>query len=248
MTPTNSPPDVQTLCARAEATCRAIASRDLEGVPLYIVPQSSLPAALGGRSVCDGFTTPSLDLYLRDVIGPAWRGRGACMVVKDIAPAGSMDAVDVEVAFRTVVIHELAHILARGYLWSKRDESDRAGLAAEAAALAGHVAGPPPSEARLIPFYGHGARFIRTVLHLCHRAAAAGTPVTPSEVCAGPGYALSRTNDYRAALGAEPRRLARERFRDVLAAPYPQAFWRLWTTDVARWLSQCSPELERCCT
>lgn len=68
------------LCSRAKLLCWTVAPLDLGDMPLYIVPQSRLPNHLGGKSVCDGFTSPSLDMYVQDVIGPAWRGRGPCMV------------------------------------------------------------------------------------------------------------------------------------------------------------------------
>ena len=64
--------DIDSLCAQAEALCCRIAPKDLGDTPLYIVPQSRLPDHLGGKSICDGFTTPSLDLYLKAVIGPAF--------------------------------------------------------------------------------------------------------------------------------------------------------------------------------
>ncbi len=238
--------DLDTLLAGAERLCRAIAPLDLGDKPLYIVPQSRLPPGLGGRSVLDGFTHRSLDLYLRDVIGPAWRGRGACMVVREVEPTETMDAFDVEVAFRAIVVHELAHIVARGELWQDRDENDHGRIAAEAAAMDARVAGPPPPEVALFPFYGHGGPFVRTVLHLCHRVAAAGECVAPSEVFLSPGYCLSPLNAYRAALGSEPRRLAKRSFRDILKMPCPKKFWCLWTADVAQWLSLCPPEIERC--
>ncbi len=245
MTTTDSLPAVADLCEQAEAECRVVARRDLDGVPLYIVPQSHVPEDRGGRSVCDGFTTSCLDLYLRDVIGSRWAGRGPCMVIRDIEATGSMDACDVEVAFRSVVFHELAHILTRNRLWSDAEHSEPTTLAAEAVAIGQQVAGPEPSISILIPFYGHGACFIRSAMHLCYRAKAAGILVSPADVCDSLGYGLSRTNAYVTALGSEPRRLASERFLDILATPYPTAFWRLWTTDVAQWLSRCSPVLER---
>jgi hypothetical protein len=235
---------IDDIIAVTERTCRVIAPQDLGDVPLYIVPVSRLPADRGGLSVCDGFTSPSLDLYLRDVIGPAWHGRGACMVVRDVAPEGTMDERDVATAFMGVAIHELAHILGRWELYAPRNEADDA-ILAEATDMARRVAGPLVSEHRRIPFYGHGATFIRIVLHLCHRADVANVPVAPREVCDTVGHCLSPINVYRSALGAEPRRLARASMREVVATPYPKAFWHLWTSDVAQWLSHCPPELER---
>lgn len=279
MTITNSLPDVDALCVRAEAACRAVAARDLAGVPLYIVPQSRLPDHLGGRSVCNGFTTPSLDLYLQDVIGPAWRGRGPCMVINDVgdqplgrsvrqaalpwgdrrsAENGSDELVghcvpqvaadDLELDFLRIVLHELAHILQRPELYRDRHGTESARIAFEALVLGDCVASEPASEPDPRPFSGHEADFIRIALHLRHRAEMAGVLVPLFGYCAGTPYGLSHANRYRQALGNEPRRLAGERFRDILATPYPKAFWRLWTTDVARWLSVCSPELERSCT
>jgi hypothetical protein len=70
---------VATLCRWAEDLCRRIVPRDLGDTPLYIVPLSQIQSMLGGPCACDGYTSPSLDLYLRNDIGPAWRGRGPCL-------------------------------------------------------------------------------------------------------------------------------------------------------------------------
>ena len=83
---------------------------------------------------------------------PAWRGRGACRVIKDVEATGSMDACDVEVAFVSVVFHELAHILTRSRMWVDRDRIDATALASEAVAMGQQVAEPEPSLSMLIPF------------------------------------------------------------------------------------------------
>jgi len=236
---------VGTLLARAETLCRDIAGIDLGEMPLYVVGQWQLPAHLGGNSICDGFTSPNLDLCLRPAIGARWRGRGPCMVVRGVETVGAMDAHDAEQAFLSVAIHELAHIVARYPLLSDQSESDHAAIAAQADRLAQQVAAPRPIETRLIPFFGHGARFIRTALHLCFRAALVGTPMSPTAVFNGEGYCLSHVNRYRTALGDEPNRMVADSFREILEQPYPPEFWQIWTTDVAQWLSVSSPELER---
>jgi hypothetical protein len=165
------------------------------------------------------------------------------MVVRDVQPTGEMDAIDAELAFQSTVIHELAHIVARYKLFAERDENDRQSIAAEAAAIGARAAGPRPLEYRMIPFFGHGATFIRTTLHLCYRADQVGTPGSP--LVAGPGYLLSRKQLYRAALADEPQRMINARFIEIVSAPYPEAFWRLWVDDVAHWLSHCDPDFER---
>jgi len=39
-----------------------VAAQDLGPLPVYVVPQSRLPPALGGLSVVDGYTATRLDL------------------------------------------------------------------------------------------------------------------------------------------------------------------------------------------
>jgi hypothetical protein len=63
--------DIEARYAHAEMLCRTLVPRDLGNTPLYIVPQSKILAEIGGNSVCEAFTSPGLDLYLKDVIGLA---------------------------------------------------------------------------------------------------------------------------------------------------------------------------------
>ncbi len=91
LTPNNTPVghpggDMAALLAEAEWLCQAVAGRDLAGIPIYMVPQSSLPPDWGSADRCFGYTTPSLDLYLREHISE-WRGRGPAVVINDVALA-----------------------------------------------------------------------------------------------------------------------------------------------------------------
>lgn len=101
----------ETLVANAEVLCRKIAARDLAGVPLYIVCQSALAAEFGRAAGCDGYTTPSLDLYLADHI-PRYRGRGPCFVVNDLMLREDRTD-DLDYWFTAIALHELAHVLER---------------------------------------------------------------------------------------------------------------------------------------
>jgi hypothetical protein len=222
--------DVATLLAQAESLCRTIAP-DLDGQSLYIVPQSQLPDELGGRSICDGFTTPKLDLYLRDVFGTNWRGRGPCMVIDDTDFAG-LDAVDIEQAVMATVLHELAHVLDRPPVQGYGPPADPGRMKFEALCVGHAVAAEP---AATVPYAGHEARFIRAALHLQYRASRAGVTVAPSRLCAGREYGLSPANQYRNALGDEPCRLATDSIRQLLDRHPPEAFSRLWAEDVAHW-------------
>jgi hypothetical protein len=228
---------VAKLCARAEALCRRIAPRDLGHTPLYIVPLSQIRSILGGPSVCDGFTCPSLDVYLRNDIGSSWRGRGPCMVINDLQ-FGDAEPEDVELMFFATVLHELAHILERPRLFRERTDAEPARLAFEAIVLAAYVQDPPiENMPERMGLQDHDERFIRAALHLRYRAEAAGVCISPALVCPTRDYGLSHANAYRDALGDEPIRLANARIRNVLASPPPEEFSRLWADDLAHWLS-----------
>jgi hypothetical protein len=236
---------VAKFCADAEVLCRRIAPRDLGDTPLYVVPLSRINSILGGPSVCDGFTCPSLDLYLRHDIGSSWRGRGPCMVINDLQ-FDDEEPADVELALFATVLHELAHILERPRLFHERTNVEPARLLFEAIVLAAYVQDPPiENMPERMPLRDHGERFIRAALHLCHRAEAAGVCIGPALVCPNRDYGLSHANAYQAALGDEPVRLADAGIRDVLAGPPPEEFSRLWADDLTHWLSHHLSEKEK---
>ncbi|RMF20524.1 MAG: hypothetical protein D6760_11385 [Deltaproteobacteria bacterium] len=221
--------DVAALLAQAEALCRTVARRDLADTPLYVVPQSSLPAECGSGDHCFAFTAPSLDIYLRDHI-PGWRGRGPCMVVNDAGLAEDYEREDLAYVVPAYVLHELAHILDRPALFADRSGVDPSRLKFEALVVADVTRRPVRDD--LPAYFGHGHSFIRIAVHLCHRAQQAGFDVCPAAICAGYRYGLSHASRYVDALGDEPRRCADWLFRDILAAKPPWAFSRLWTEDV----------------
>ena len=213
---------------QAESRCRSIARRDLEGIPLYLVPQSNLPSECGSGDHCYAYTTPSLDIYLAPHI-PGYRGRGPCMVVNDVGLAEDYDGEDLTYRAHVTVVHELAHILDRPALYEDRTGVDPNRLRFEALVVA-NVGERPPRED--IPLYfGHDHSFIRIALHLCHRAKRAGFDVRPAAICAGHRYGLSHASLYAEALGDEPARCAEMSFRDIRSFRPPQAFSHLWTVD-----------------
>ncbi len=224
---------VATLCRQAETVCRRIVPRDLGETPLYVVPLSQVRSMLGGPCACDGFTSPSLDLYLQNDIGPAWRGRGPCMVVNDL-DLDCTDPEDIELAVTATVLHELAHILERPRLYHERQNVEPARLLFESIVMASYVQDPLPATALNESQLQHGDRFIRIALHLCHRAGRVGTIVGPALVCPNRQYGLSNANAYRDTLGTEPERMAGSTIHEVLKSPAPEAFARLWADDLAQ--------------
>jgi hypothetical protein len=221
--------DVATLLAQAETLCRAVAGRDLEGVPMSIVAQSILPVDCGSGDHCYSYTLPSLDIYLADHI-PGYCGRGPCMVINDVALADDFDHEDLQYVVPAYVLHELSHVLDRPALFDDRTGVDPDRLLFESLVVADCTKRPPRED---IPLYhGHEAGFIRIALHLCHRAERAGVDIAPAAICAGHRYGLSHASDYQDALGDEPARCTDVLFRDIAATDPPPAFTRLWAQDI----------------
>lgn len=224
---------VANLCRRAVWLGHLIAP-DLAGLPLYVVPQSALVDDLGSAEHAGGYTTPSLDLYLRDAIGSSWRGRGPCMVVNDIN-LRDVEPDDVELFFMAIVLHELAHIVERPVLFRERTDAAPARLLFESLAVANIVAEPATQDEENYALMQHGDRFTRAALHLQYRASQAGVEVGPALICAGYRYRMTHASAYRDALGDEPARMIGQRIEDVLATPPPTEFVRVWMSDHADW-------------
>jgi hypothetical protein len=231
MLPAPSPIDFDAIINRGHALCRAIAARDLGESPLYIVRQSAIATELGAAYGCSGYTTPSLDLYLHDHIGDCWQGRGPCMVINDLALLADVHPEDLEEITLGTIVHELAHILDRPALYENRPNVEPAKLKFESLVLADTIIRPRPT-VPVPPYYGHGASFIRIVLHLRHRAWQHGVCLLAKELCGGQRYCLSPGSAYKGTLGDEPRRLAHLTFNQIAVIEPPADFTKLWADDV----------------
>lgn len=222
--------DFDAIIARGYALCRAIAARDLRDSPLYIIRQSAIAIELGAAKGCSAYTTPSLDLYLADHI-PNYRGRGPCMVINDLALLADVYPEDLEEITLGTIIHELAHILDRPALYEERPNVEPAKLKFESLVLADAIARPRPT-VKVPPYHGHGASFIRIVLHLRHRALRHQINLLANELCGGQRNGLSPGTAYKGTLGDEPRRLAYLTFAQIAAIKPPAEFTKLWDDDV----------------
>lgn len=229
------------LCQRARALCERIAARDLGDVPLYIVAQSSLPGSYGDASATYGCWSPLNDLYFRDALGSDWRGRGACVLINDLALREDFGDEDLELHFLAMTLHELGHALQQGIWYRERTDvtpdllKDR--MKFESFALALQLAEPPTAAEAQAAFFAHGGPFIRVCLHLAFRAGVAGERIGPALLCGGRRYGLSHAMRYQDALGQEPACMRRRTFRDILATPAPKAFRQLWLQDACEWVN-----------
>lgn len=227
------------LCARARALCKRIGARDLGDTPLYIVAQSALPGIYGDARATYGCWSPSNDLYYRDAIGDAWRGRGACVLINDLALREDFGDEDVELHFLATMLHEFAHALQSGVWFRERPdiapELLEARMKFESFALALQLAEPPTAAEAQAAFFAHGGPFVRVCLHLVHRANQLGERIGPALLCGGRRYGLSHAMHYGLALGQELACMRRRTFRDILATPAPKAFRQLWIQDMCEW-------------
>jgi hypothetical protein len=222
---------------RLEAFCRDLAGTDLGQLPLYIVPQSTLPPQCGSGNDCYGYFTPSLDLYLRDHI-PNFRGRGPCMVINDVALREDYNDEDLDYVTHACVLHELAHILDRPLVYPEPVNVDPQKLIFEALVVA--KATGRPARVEVPRYYGHEVSFIRIALHLVHRAQQLGVAISPAAVYASHRYGVSHISEYLDALGNEPTNFADRTIRQIVAEDPPRAFAELWNSDLVAYQQRFS--------
>ena len=223
--------------ADATRLCHVVAGSDLEGFPLYLVRQSLISAEFGNAEKCYGYTLPSAALYYRAYINP-WLGFGPCAVINDIALAEDFDPEDLEYATRAVVLHELAHILDRDVLCVERRDEPAEKIQFESLVVANATRQSPRSERP--PYAGHGPSFLRLVVHLSHRANAAGFDASPAAIFAGHRHRLSPASQYQDALEDEPSQQINNRLRDLPSVELPSRFLEVWNSDVQHYERQPS--------
>jgi hypothetical protein len=235
--------NIESLVTETEALCRAVAPRDLEGLPLYVVAQSSIAHEWGEAIGTCGFTMKGLDLQLKHLI-PNYRGRGPAMVLNDLY-TWSDDPLDLEYCFTMTALHELSHIAEREFPFDPR-EPKPLDIPPTDGLIEWLNKTPPVSE--VISVFHHGPRFVRAVIHLAYRASRLGVRTSPAAV----------TNDWRAngmsgpwtyelALDDEPERRSDDLLSDILASDPPAEFTAVWKCDQRRimdWKERMQKELQ----
>jgi hypothetical protein len=167
-------PELSALTREAEHLLRTIAPCELRDKSCYLVFESELPPELraangGGAGACRAYTAPTLDLCIKDALGPRWAGRGFAAVLADdvLVPAGQRRE-----AVLATGLHELAHALARRWSYgvhrATADPVHAAFLRLFLAEALDAEQADPPEE--LPPWTGHGRRFVRALCHLLARA------------------------------------------------------------------------------
>jgi hypothetical protein len=225
-------PAAADLCEWAEDLCRRVAPNDLAGLPLYVVAQSAIRETFGEARATYGYTLSRLDLILRDQIGPAWQGRGPCIVVSDLALAEDFGDF-VPTNFLATALHELAHVFERGMTFAEEPELSTARLIFDGLVVARAMDEPVPNTERPQRFLQHDDRFLRAVLHMRHRANGLGVHLGRDHILPADQLMLYSVGRYRAALDDELDRFIGLGIRTILSMAPPPPFARLWAEELA---------------
>lgn len=220
------------MCEWAEELCRRVAPDDLAGLTLYVVAQSAIRESFGEARATYGYTLSRLDLILRDQIGHAWRGRGPCIVVNDLALAEDFGDC-VLTNFLATALHELAHVFERGMTFDEMPELNPARLIFEGLVVARAMDEPTPNTERPQRFLQHDDRFLRAVLHLRHRANELGVHLSRDHILPADQPMLFSVGRYRVALDDELDRFDGLSIRTILSMAPPPPFARLWAEELA---------------
>lgn len=246
----HTPPEA--LGAKIEAMVRRIAPADFASRPVYVCCASAMPVDLRPPKTVFGFQGPVLDLSFKSWLVDAgrWRGRGPCFVLNDVAiQTDATERAGDDVALRdelyrgqmlATALHEAAHALASPIdlrpvpdeIASDIEQSARAAVVefVEDKPLAADAEFPPQ-------WLGHEAAFIRTLLHVHHRAERLGIERLPDNfLFANANYSLSGLWSYRRALSREINGFDSSlTFADLRACHPPREFVELWRDDLLRW-------------
>jgi len=218
----------------AESLCRRIAGPDLGSLPLYLLEQSKMPVGLG-TTYHYAFYFPHADLIYQDYIAD-WRGRGPCVVINDIGIAEDFESIDHEYVVTGIVLHELGHVLDRPMLFDEQAYEDSERRQFDALVITD--ASKRPSRSDVPMYFGHGANFIRIVIHLAYRASLAGFEISPAGIAATHRLGLSPIASYADALGDEPHRYLDLELRALVSHEPPDEFVQRWTADMNRYQSR----------
>jgi len=231
---------------KSKPTLEKIAKAILPERALYILRASKIPEefrpvgalALAGRH---------LDMTLRDYIKP-WRGRRSLVLINDLVIGDYIKA-----AYRAgpkriykrretmmVLVHEIVHVAARPVLTSEKDEKlNPVFEKAVTESLTEFCADAQPAASAPCSWAGHGGDFIRTLFHAAYRVRQVADEWLPRTGWFDPKqYSLpSREDEYRAALGDEPERLADVPLTELSSIEPPASFAKLWRDDVQAWFN-----------
>lgn len=227
--------------ASLERIARAVFPSELAGRPLYLMWAHDLPSEFVALNDVLAMTGGTLDLALKPHLGSRWAGRGRAIVFNADMHFRWYDEDSLTAGLHQSNAHELAHFAVDGL--PSESSSEIAGLFAEAQLKMSLGAFEPIAHERLQElgaadgpldeFFGHDARFWRALVHVNHRAIAAGAEFDPDAEFRK--YGLNSFDAYSETLASEIEALADLPLVAALRTTEPdEAFTTLFETDVAR--------------
>lgn len=237
-----------------ETLVRRIAPGDIASRPLYVCFVSDMPIDLRPNRDTFGYHSTFLDIAFRSWLTDSgrWRGRGPAIVLNDVAIAETANSLAGDDAglrdelyrlrILAITLHETAHVLTSPIdlrilpdeIAADIEKSSRASviewIADHDKPLAADVEFPPQ-------WSGHEAAFIRTLLHVTHRAERLGIERLPDMfLFPNLNYSLSGLWCYRSAIRKEIEGFDSSlTFADLRQCHPPKAFIELWRDDLQRW-------------
>ena len=194
------------------------------------------------------FAIPGADLMFREEIAAGWKGRGPAIIIDanrlyadrfaEARAAGeSVEGADqaAKLALMATILHEATHFLTESNFIGE-PFCTRPVFAQIDAQFSS-----PQLKSTGIPWGGHGAVFIRTLLHLLRRAAAFGYRPKSEDWCiGGPQFGLSPRWTYAEALRDELKERCGGRLAGIIASRPPRDFIDLWRNDIKTWWRRLS--------
>jgi hypothetical protein len=211
--------------------------------PLRIVATELIPAFRGQRGFV-AWTQTQLDRIVRPYIADAPPGRFVAIVYdRAKIEEWGVDGDALRRHWIALQLHEWAHAIELRFQtdYLRRDlpgesvERDAARMATRANVDPQEMTGKEREEWEAFSFSMHDGRFVRTALHLAHRAQTFWKigRITPGMVCwTTPGR--SHPDRYAAALGDEPAGRIADPFEAIMASEPPTAFSELFERDKKR--------------
>lgn len=188
------------LIDEVRAALAQLASHDLPGLPVYVLSMSDLPGDL--RCSALGYTAGGLDKVLHGRGLLDWQGRGPAIVLDAVAGLGELPRTvcpaDVVLALG---LHELAHVIAEPWRYITPTPEAGSNEAQFLELVLARSLKEPEAPASSAAEDSHGARWLRALGHLVHRAEQAS---------------LARTGIVRWAVWGDCHELALPPFDSVL--------------------------------
>jgi hypothetical protein len=211
--------------------CKQMAVRiasELTRRPLYIRDARDFDG-LPSNGPCLGWAHDSATTVwpLAHAVGGDWQGPGPIIAIDLAAIANNALPNAFEQHVRSVVIHEIAHVLPPPTPLADFPHSH--GLAARQLELLEAAAQKPEPEPNADPF--HNLSFIRRCCHLYYRAVVLGYGVMPHAMFVSEPW-LSRLEIYFAHAIGECARMREATFHEIESLPIPAALSDQWHRDL----------------